>query len=69
MQPTDEQLLKWRTSTEDHSIERKTFGDVEDWVKTVVASDPLQALSNIGKVYDRAVPIRLSGGEQLRLLC
>jgi hypothetical protein len=36
MYPTDEELQNWRVSSEDHFVERKTYGDSKDWVKTVV---------------------------------
>lgn len=43
--PTDEQLRQWKEPSEDHFIERKSFGDAKDWLKTVVAfanSTPLE---------------------------
>jgi predicted HTH transcriptional regulator len=35
--PTDDELLRWKDPSEDNFIERKTYADSKDWVKTVVA--------------------------------
>jgi hypothetical protein len=35
--PTDEDLLNWRTPSEDNFVERKTSTSATEWVKTVVA--------------------------------
>jgi hypothetical protein len=49
--PTDEELSQGRVRTEDALLERKTFGDSQDWVKTVVGFANSVPLGRYGLLY------------------
>jgi predicted HTH transcriptional regulator len=51
LMPTDEELSQCRDRPEDGVIERKTFGDSQDWVKTVVAFANSVPLGRCGVLY------------------